>query len=443
MKNLQDLREDALSIFQTALEAADAVQAVKRHLHLQGDRLEVQGQRYDLSTFEGVYVVGAGKAGAKMAQAIEELLGDRLKKGIVNVKYGHSVPLNFVVVNEAGHPLPDEAGLDGTAQIIQLLHQTHEKDLVLCLISGGGSALLPCPAEGLTLKSKQRVTDLLLQCGATIREINAVRKHLSQIKGGRLAGLAYPSTLISLVLSDVIGDNLETIASGPTVPDRSTFSDCLHILEKFGLKDKVPSDAMRLLEKGARGEIEETPRVHDRVFRRIQNVVVGNNLLALDAAKQKADDLGYCSLILSGCIEGESRDVAKVHTAIAKGILSTGNPVQRPACIISGGETTVTVRGRGLGGRNQEFALASAIAIDGLETVVVLSGGTDGVDGPTDVAGAIADGTTLRRASGMGLDAQHYLQENDSYHFFQPLGDLLTTGPTYTNVMDLHLVLVA
>lgn len=443
MKSLAQLRSDALSIFHDGLKAADPGNSVKRHLNLQGDRLEIKQQTYDLSAYEGIYLVGAGKAGAKMARAIEELLGKRLKAGIVNVKYSHSVPLDFVRINEAGHPLPDEAGLDGTAQIIQLLLRAHKNDLVLCLISGGGSALLPCPAKGLTLKSKQQVTELLLESGAPIHEVNAVRKHLSQIKGGRLAGLAYPSTLISLVLSDVIGDHLETIASGPTVPDRSTFLDCLHIFERYSLKDRVPSDAMEILEKGIRGEIEETPKTHNRVFRRTQNVIVGNIFLALDAAKKKADELGYYSLIHSGNIEGETRDVARVHAAIAKEILSTGSPVQRPACIISGGETTVTVRGRGLGGRNQEFALASAIVIDGLETVVVLSGGTDGLDGPTDAAGAIADGTTLRRANGMGLDAQHYLQENDSYHFFRPLGDLLITGPTYTNVMDLHLLLVA
>lgn len=443
MKSLAQLRSDALAIFHDGLKAADPGNAVKRHLNLQGDRLEIKEQTYDLSAYEGIYLVGAGKAGAKMARAIEELLGKRLKAGIVNVKYSHSVPLDLVRINEAGHPLPDEAGLDGTAQIIQMLLRAHKNDLVLCLISGGGSALLPCPAKGLTLKSKQQVTELLLESGAPIHEVNVVRKHLSQIKGGRLAGLAYPSTLISLVLSDVIGDHLETIASGPTVPDGSTFLDCLHIFEKYSLKGRVPSDTMRILEKGIRGEIEETPKVHNRVFRRTQNVIVGNTFLALDAAKKKADELGYYSLIHSCNMEGETREVARVHAAIAKEILSTGSPVHRPAGIISGGETTVTVRGRGLGGRNQEFALASAIVIDGLETVVVLSGGTDGVDGPTDAAGAIADGTTLRRANGMGLDAQHYLQENDSYHFFRPLGDLLITGPTYTNVMDLHLLLVA
>lgn len=443
MKNLQELRKDALSIFQSAIRAVDPIQVVKRHFNLQDGGLEIQGRTYDLSAYDAVYVVGAGKAAAKMAQAIEQLLGNRLKTGIVNVKYGHSVPLDFIRVNEAGHPLPDEAGLQGTAQIIQLLLQTGEKDLVICLISGGGSALLPCPAEGLTLKSKQRVTQLLLECGAAIHEVNAVRKHLSRIKGGRLARLAYPSTLICLILSDVLGDDLDSIASGPTAPDRTTFRDCLHILEKYGLNDKVPSDAMRILEKGSRNEIEETPKAHDPVFQQTQNLIVGNNVLALSAARRRADELGYHGMILSSFVGGEARDVARVHSAIVKEILKTGNPVPRPACILSGGETTVTVRGRGIGGRNQEFALAAALDIDGVKEVVILSAGTDGTDGPTDAAGAIVDGLTLRRAREMGLNGEHSLQENDSYGFFESLGDLVITGPTCTNVMDFRAILVS
>ncbi len=442
MKSLPDLRIDALAIFQAGLKAAEPISAIKRHLKLQDGVLKIAGRTYDLSAYDGVYVVGAGKAGGRMAQGVEGLLGDRLNAGVVNVKYSHALPLDVVKINEAGHPLPDDAGLRGTKEIIELLRRTGEKDLVFCLISGGGSALLPCPAEGLTLQDKREVTRVLLECGATVHEINAIRKHISQVKGGRLARLAYPSTLISLILSDVIGDNLDSIASGPTAVDRSTFSDCLRILGRYGIQRKIPSAVRIFLEKGARGEIEETPKAHDPIFGRVQNVIVGSNILAVKAAKQRADELGYHSLILSSFIEGETREAARVHAALAKEILSTGHPVQRPACIISGGETTVTVRGRGLGGRNQEFALAAAMAINGLEAVVILSGGTDGTDGPTDAAGAIADGATVRQAGERGLEAEHYLRENDSYHFFQPLGDLLITGPTFTNVMDLRVVLV-
>lgn len=441
--SLAQLRQDALTIFHAGLKAVDPVNAIKRHLHRQGDTLEIQGQRYELSTFDGIYVVGMGKAAAVMAQALEQLLGDRLRAGIVNVKVGHAVPLSIIQVHEAGHPIPDEAGWRGAQQIVDLLRQTGENDLVLCVISGGGSALLPCPAEGLTLEDKQQVTQLLLECGATIHEINAVRKHISQVKGGRLARLAWPSTVISLILSDVIGDTLDTIASGPTAPDQTTFDDCLRLLQQYQIQDRIPAPVLEHLQRGARGEIEETPKADDPIFQRTRNVIVGSNILAVKAAQHKATELGYHSLLLSSFIEGEAKEVAKVHAAMAKQILSTGHPVQRPACLISGGETTVTIRGRGRGGRNQEFALAAALAIAGLKDVVMLSGGTDGTDGPTEAAGGIVDGTTVARAKALGLDAEAYLRENNSYGFLQPLGDLLITGPTYTNVMDVQLVLVA
>ncbi len=441
MNEIGKLRQDAVSIFQAGVKAVDPVSAVKRYLQCKGRFLQVEGRSYDLEDYHAVYVVGAGKASAAMGQAIEDLLGERLVAGILNVKVGYRLPLKKIRVNEVRHPVPDEAGLRGAEQMIKLLEGTGEKDLVFCLISGGGSALLPCPAPGLMLDDKQQVTKAMLECGATIHQINAVRKHISQIKGGRLARLAYPSTLISLILSDVIGDDLDSIASGPTVPDRSTFQDCLSILDQYSVRGKVPPGINDFLEKGSRGKVEETPKEGDPVFEDTQNVIIGSNDLAATAAKQKADELEYRSLLLSTMIEGETREVAKVHTAIAKEILKSGRPVGRPACILSGGETTCTVRGLGLGGRNQEFALAAAIEISGLQNVVILSGGTDGTDGPTDAAGAIVDGQTLRRAQEHGLRAEHFLRENDSYHFFQPLGDLLITGPTYTNVMDLRIVL--
>jgi glycerate 2-kinase len=436
------LRKDALAIFHAGVKAVDPVIAVRQHFRVEDGILSVENRTYDLSNYKGVYVVGAGKASAAMAQPIEGILGDGIKGGAINVKYGHDVPLKIIRVIEAGHPVPDEAGLKGTKQIIQLLQQTGDKDIVICLISGGGSALLPCPAEGLTLENKQLVTKCLLEVCATIHEINAVRKHISKVKGGQLARLIYPSTLISLILSDVIGDKLDSIASGPTVPDTSTFSDCLHILDKYNIRQKIPAAVLEHLERGARGEIKETPKADDPAFKKTQNAIIGSNILAVNAAREKAQELKYHSLIHSSFVEGEAKDVARVHAALAKEILSSGSPVPRPACVISGGETTVTIRGKGLGGRNQEFVLAAAIEIDGLEDVVILSGGTDGTDGPTDAAGALADGETVRRAKVQGLDPEHYLRENDSYHFFKPLGDLLITGPTFTNVMDLQLVIV-
>lgn len=440
--NVSRLRKDAVAIFKAGLEAVNPIQAIRKHVTFQDDRLTVGNRMYNLADYEGVYVIGTGKASAAMAQAIEELLGERLKEGVVNVKYGHLFPLRRIKVNEAGHPVPDEAGFRGTQEIIELLKKTKKTDLVLFLISGGGSALLPYPAEGLTLEDMQEVTKCLLEVGACIHEINALRKHLSQVKGGRLAKLAYPSTLISLMLSDVIGDDLDTIASGPTVPDKSTFADCLNILEKYQMRERIPHSVVEFIEEGARGKVDETPKAGDPVFERTLNLIVSSNIHAIRAAKKKAEELGYNTQILSTFVEGETKEVARVHAAVAKEILKTGNPVSRPACIISGGETTVTIRGEGLGGRNQEFVLAAAIDIDGLENVVVLSGGTDGTDGPTDAAGAVADGDTVKRATKKGLNAESYLQDNDSYHFFEPLGDLIITGPTHTNVMDLRLVMV-
>jgi hydroxypyruvate reductase len=339
--------------------------------------------------------------------------------------------------------VPDEAGQSGAREIVKLLGCTGDRDLVVFLISGGGSALLPLAAEGLTLEDKQILTARLLECGASIHEINALRKHVSRVKGGRLARLAYPSTLISLVLSDVIGDDLDSIASGPTVPDRSTFGDSERIIEKYGLRGKLPTRVVEYIDRGARGGEEETPKPGDPAFARTQNVVVGSNIAAASAAKDKASALGYNSIVLSTYIDGETAPAARLHAAIAREIISSGNPISTPACVISGGETTVTIRGRGTGGRNQEFALAAAIDMEGLENVLILSGGTDGTDGPTDAAGAIADGDTIGKARRLGLDAGAHLGDNDSYTFFKALGDLLITGPTNTNVMDLRVLLVS
>ncbi len=436
------MRKDAVDIFQAGLAAVDPIPAVKRCVQRKEDKLIVGERAYDLSEFERVFVIGAGKASAAMARALEDILGDRIQQGFINVKYGHSLDLTRVRCHEAGHPVPDAAGLEGARSMVEILEQAGERDLVLCLLSGGGSALFPYPAEGLSLQDKQELTGLLLACGATIQEINAVRKHISRIKGGRMAQIAHPATLIALILSDVIGDDLDSIASGPTVPDRFTFADCMAILELYGLRDKVPSGIRDALERGMRGDTADTPKAGDPVFSRTHNLIVASNTLAMQAAGRRAEELGYATLLLSSFVEGETREVALVHAAVAKEILKTGNPVARPACVLSGGETTVTIRGHGLGGRNLEFTLAAAQAIRGLEGVVVLSAGTDGTDGPTDAAGALADGNTVDRALEKGLDPLHYLNNNDSYHFFQPLGDLLKTGPTLTNVMDVRLILV-
>lgn len=441
--SLEKLRSDARAIFDAGLKAVDPINAVKNHVKRDGNTLKVQHREYDIGAYENIYVIGMGKAAASMAKAVEDILGDQLTSGIVNVKYGHTVPLNKIKTNEASHPVPDDAGLKGSQEIIDLVNKSGEKDLVICLISGGGSALLPLPAGNLTLEDKQTITKSLLECGANIHEINSIRKQISGVKGGRLAEHIYPSTLISLILSDVIGDDLDVIASGPTVADTHTFHDCKNIIQKYKLDQRVPKSAIEYIEKGCDGKIEGTPKADSPIFNRTQNAIVGSNILAVSAAKEKAEELGYNSLTLSTFIHGETEEVAKVHTAIAKEIVSSGNPINKPACIISGGETTVTIEGNGEGGRNQEFVLAAAIDIEGLHNTIILSGGTDGNDGPTDAAGAIADGNTISRANELGLDAYKYLCENNSYNYFKPLGDLLMTGPTNTNVMDLRIILVS
>jgi len=440
---VESMRQHARTIFEAALKAVDPIEAVLRYVKRVDDGLQVGEHRFAFKDYDRILVVGAGKAGAPMAQALEGLLGDRISDGVIVVKEGHGLPVGHVRIHEASHPVPDERGIKGAEEILALVKDAGERDLVLCLISGGGSALLVAPAEGVTLKDKQEVTRLLLACGADIHEINTIRKHLSRAKGGGLARFAYPAAVVSLILSDVIGDDLNVIASGPAVPDTSTFADTRQVLEKYGIWDRVPAAVQSRIDQGLKGDIEDTPKAGDAVFERCYSELVGTNLQALKAAGLKSEDLGYRTLILSSTVEGEAREVAKVLTAIAKEVRDSGNPLSAPACILCGGETTVTIQGDGKGGRNQEFVLASALVIDGGENVVVLAGGTDGNDGPTDAAGAMADGSTLVRARAKGLDPLDFLRRNDSYHFFQTLEDLVMTGPTRTNVMDVYMLLVA
>jgi hydroxypyruvate reductase len=421
--NTRQLRRHALAIFRASLAAADPEAAVERHL-----------SKLKLRQHKRIYVIGAGKAGASMAKAAERVLGDRIAAGLVNVKDGHTAKLRRIELNECGHPVPDARGVDGARRIAEIAEGAGETDLVVCLISGGASALLPAPVPPIALEEKQAVTRLLLASGANIHEINAVRKHISAIKGGQLARLAEPAAVEALLLSDVIGDDLDVIGSGPTAPDASTYADAVAILEKYGILGQAPASVRDRLT----GDAPETPKPGDPLFRNVRNTIVGSNRLALDAAAAKATELGYRTLVLASEVEGETRDVARMHAAIAREIVRYGRPVKPPACIVTGGETTVTLRGGGLGGRNQEFVLAAAIDIAGLSDVAVFSAGTDGTDGPTDAAGAIADGSTLRRNPA----ARQFLDANDSYHYFEGLKDLVKTGPTNTNVMDVRLVLV-
>lgn len=432
-------REHLLDIFKAGLAAADPAAAVRRFLRREGDRLLCAGESIDLRGVDGVIVLGAGKASAVMAQAVEEVVGDRVTGGWVNVKPGHGVPLRRVRVHEAGHPTPDEAGVAGAREIARLARAAGPRDLVVFCISGGGSALMPLPVEGVTLAEKQSLTRELLACGADIGEVNCVRKHVSQLKGGQLARLAHPAAVVSLILSDVIGDPLDVIASGPTAPDPGTYADALGVLRKYGLETRAPAAVLTHLQAGAAGRRPETLKEGDAIFRGVKNVIVAGNALSVDAARRRAGELGYRPVVLTTRIEGEAREVAKVLVAVTRECLERGTPAPAPACLICGGETTVTLRGKGRGGRNQELALAAAVAGRGVAGWAALAAGTDGTDGPTDAAGAFADGETFSRARAMGLGPLAALANNDSHPFFDRLGDLLRTGPTGTNVMDLYL----
>ncbi len=434
-------RRQIVRVLEAALEAVDPREAVRRFVRREGETLWVNGRPYDLTKIERVVVVGAGKAGAPMAQAVEEVLGGRIAAGWVNVKYAHTAPTEHVHIHEAGHPIPDEAGVWGAEEIARLLGQAGPRDLVICLISGGGSALMPLPVEGVTLADLQALTDALLRAGANIVEINTIRKHLDRLKGGKLAAMT-SAPLIALILSDVVGNPLDAIASGPTVPDETTFEGACEILQRYGLWEGAPASIRRYLEAGRSGQAAENPKPGDALFERVQNVIVASNDLAAQAAERAAQALGFHTVLLTTFVEGEAREVAKVFVALAKEELASGRPLPRPACLIAGGETTVTVRGRGKGGRNQEMALAGAIQMAGLRDAALVCLATDGTDGPTDAAGALVDGQTLERARALGLDARAHLAENNAYPFFAALGDLLLTGPTNTNVNDLTFVFV-
>jgi len=415
--------------------------AVWQGCRLEGNVLHIRDHEFPLHQYAHIYVIGAGKATAPMAAALEQLLGDRITDGVIVVKYGHTVPLAKIRTIEAAHPIPDTAGEYGAQEVLQMATSAGKNDLVFCLISGGGSSLLPLPLAGLSLEDKQKTTAALLACGATIHEINTVRKHLSAIKGGQLAKAASPAMLVSLIISDVIGDDLDTIASGPTVADSTTFGDCKNIINTYRLASVLPASVIEHLDQGAAGLVTETPKPGDRCFEKTLTVILAGNLDAIKTVEHEARQHGYNTLILSSMLEGESREVAKALVAIAKECFLSGIPISAPACIIAGGETTVTLNGKGKGGRNQEMALSAATALHGLP-ITFLSCGTDGNDGPTDAAGAVVDWTTLPKAEALQLDPVAFLIENDSYHFFQQTGELVITGPTNTNVMDLQILLV-
>jgi len=436
-----------MEMYNAALTAVDPYAAVTRAVRIENGYFHAAGARYELDAYSRILLVGAGKATARMALAMEDALGERIAEGIIIVKKGHTAGLRIVEQIEAGHPLPDESGVQGTQRILELVRRADAKTLVICLLSGGGSSLLVAPLPGVTLEDKQRTTELLLRAGATIDELNAVRKHLSAVKGGRLAQIAHPATVVTLILSDVIGDRLDVIASGPTASDTSTFADAAQVIEKYGIKTAVPSQVILFLERGKAGQEPETVKSGDVCFLNTRNVIVGSLAQALAAAREKAASLGWRAEVVTAELQGEARDAARLLARKALQTRDDLGPGER-RCLLYGGETTVTVKGNGKGGRNQELALAFAVEIAGMSGITLLSAGTDGTDGPTDAAGAVVEGNVVNKAREFGIHPEVYLGNNDSYTFFERLDfhtnekHHVATGPTGTNVMDIQIILI-
>jgi glycerate 2-kinase len=423
------------------LAAVDAHTAVARAVSRQGEELIIGRRRYDLRRYERVVVLGAGKATASMARAVEQKLGSRLKDGFVVVKYGHGVPTKRIVVAESGHPVPDQSGRRAAASLCAMAAELSRRDLLIVLLSGGASSLLPAPVAGVTLADKQRTTQELLRCGASILEINAVRKHLSRIKGGRLAE-STDATVVTLILSDVLGDDLSAIGSGPTAPDPTTYHDAVAVLKRYHIWRAVPQRVRRHLDRGRQGCVSETPKPGSLLFRRVHHHIVGNSAAAVAAVAHAAREAGFRTLVHRPVLTGEAREEGKWFGTLARNIVREGRPLQKPCCVVAGGETTVTVTGKGTGGRAQEFAAAAALEIAGLAKVWVVAIGTDGTDGPTDAAGAVVDGHTVARAQHLSVDLARALKRHNTYPALKKLRQLIVTGPTGTNVNDLYLLLV-
>lgn len=446
MTAYKDQKEALLTIVDQAIEAVSPAPAMRAALSLSDDILKVDGREYDLSQFDRILVIGAGKASAAMAEALEEILDDRLHGGIIATKYDHGLQLTKTKVMESGHPVPDHAGELASKELLAIAGDTTVKDLVFCLLSGGASAIVPAPRQPVTLPIKQAVTRKLLECGATINEINAIRKHLSNFKGGHLAKSLEPSTVITLIISDVVGDYLDVIGSGPTAPDESTFLDCQAILDKYALCADIPDEVNTLISDGCAGNAPETCKQGDSCFNRVQNVIIAGNSMAVNGAAETAQKLGYTPVVVDYAMEGEAREVAASLIHKAGEYCDGAMDLKPPVCLLAGGETTVTIKGKGKGGRNQELALAAAVELSALQEcqnrISVACVGTDGSDGPTDAAGAFVLPDSVPASEEQALFARQHLDDNNAYAYFTETGTILKTGPTRTNVMDVAIVLV-
>ena len=438
------MHQDVLDAMRDALAAADPARFIKAHLKLDEQTLRADNFRFTLEVYRRIFVIGGGKAAGRMAEAIERILGKWITGGLVIVpdyqwlrRQIHGIQYRF-----ASHPIPSRKGVEGVVAMLGVVQNVTRDDMVIVLLSGGGSALMPLPVEGVSLKDEASVTSLMLKSGARIEEINGVRKHLSQIKGGRLAERLYPATVLSLIISDVVGDKIDAIASGPTAPDPTTYRDAKNVLEEYDLWQRIPRRPRKVIADGIAGSIPETPKKESKAFERVHNIIVGTNQEARLAAASSMKEAGYRTQILPTQINGEARRVGRTFGSIANDIKNNPVPIPSPMALVAGGETTVTVHGKGRGGRNQELALAAAMKISGSDAVVIGSFATDGIEGDTDAAGALADGSTVKRGLRLGMDPRKYLENNDSYRYFSRLGDLIVTGPTETNVSDIMIVAV-
>jgi hydroxypyruvate reductase len=435
--NGNDMNKELAQIFNAAVQAVQPAQLIEKHLKLYDEKIQLGEEIMPVDTVRNFFVAGAGKATAAMSAEVEKILGHRIEDGAVAIKTGHNLRLKYVRQIEAGHPLPDNNSVVAANEIAALIKRAHRSDVIIFLLSGGASSLMTDLPYGCTLEEIHQVFDLLLKSGASIHEMNTVRKHLSEIKGGQLIRHTNGAIVVTFIISDVIGNDLSIIGSGPTVPDPSTFDDAYSILSQYGLLEKTPTSVLNHLEKGRTKIIADTPKPGDKLFDRTRTYIIGDNSIALWAAAEEAKRLGYEPEIITGSMHGDAEVAAKEWAAKA-----AAHDRDKKYCLIAGGETTVKVKGSGKGGRSQQFALTAAVALQNDRHLSLLAGGTDGTDGPTDAAGAIVDGGTIAEAKSKGLEAETYLSNNDAYTFFEKAGGLLKTGPTQTNVMDIVITLI-
>lgn len=439
---LSKLHRDVLASLDKALETANPTRIISRHVRIQDNVLSVDGASYALNRYRRIFIIGAGKASGGMAERMEKILGDRISKGLVIVPdYLRRRPRGRRIEYRSGsHPIPTEKNVRAASRMLELVKGASKTDLVLVMLSGGASSLFEYPLPGLSLNVERKLVAQLLGSGANIQQINTIRKHLSQVKGGRFAKILYPASVLTLIISDVIGDDLSAIGSGPTAPDPTSYQDAKQVLSEYNLQSKVSNRVRKIINEGVRGVIADTPKPGDSVFRNVRNVIIGDNLVSCKAAASHLKQNGYRSQVLTTRMIGEAREAGSILGSMLTGIRHNGLPFSPPAALTIGGETTVTLKGKGRGGRNQELVLSSALAISGLDSAVVASLATDGVDGPTNAAGAISDGTTIARGHKAGMDPKKFLENNNSYRYFERLGDLVMTGPTGTNVNDVTII---